>query len=188
MPAPIPLSPERRTLDDLALRATNPLLRARDVLCVLLLQILHLMLAESDAALALYPCLTLARFLGGETFDLPPAIEAPLRLAITALMRRLDPGAVPAPPRPATARPQSRRPANAPSRRAARARAHAQVTPILIRGLRPRCHPPPCVKNWSFPSRHRTPISFRYRNKAPATIVPRPAPHPPPLAPRPFTL
>ena len=84
------------TLEDIALRSTNPVKRAMDVISVIFLQLLTMMVlaTEDPAELSNHPALSaqsmLARLEAGDTFDLPFLLIAAIRLAASQLRTMLQ--------------------------------------------------------------------------------------------------
>jgi hypothetical protein len=81
------------TLDAIVFRSANPVKRAMDVICLIMLQLLTLMVLAAEQNpqklrnhRALGPNSILARLDAGETFDLPPLVVASIR-ALTSEIR-----------------------------------------------------------------------------------------------------
>jgi hypothetical protein len=104
------------TLDALALRSTNPVKRAMDVICVVMLQLLTLMVVAAEQNphklrnhRFLGPHSILARLQAGETFDLPLLLIATIRDVASHLRTELrldglmiEPSGAPIPAEPQT--------------------------------------------------------------------------------------
>jgi hypothetical protein len=161
------------TLEDIALRSTNPVKRAMDVICVVMLQLLMLLVVANEPdpdKRRNHPALSadtiLARLEAGETFNLPLLLISCLRSAAQQLRPnlRLDEPSIeqaaapiPTPPQAPGSTPKAPRKATSQRRFAPETR---QVRPkprrAATRGLK---------KESADPVQGRTtPISLRYRN------------------------
>ncbi len=142
-----PTAPDApRFLDAIATRNTNPLLRVRDLSCVLLIQIICLVATPPDQASKLPPLTTLLAFLEGDGFGLPAPLLAPLRLAIHAILASL-----PAPIAGPDAAPRAHTPITAPILARATPRARGTHAHISARIAAPAPRIPGIFQNTPLP-------------------------------------
>jgi hypothetical protein len=182
------------TLDAIIYRSSNPVSRAIDVVCLIILQLLTLMVlaAEQDPAKlrnhpALGPHSILARLEAGDSFDLPLILIAAIRAVASGIRADLrlggfgfkQPGAPipalpqnPAAPAKAKAKAKRRRP-TAPNRAAPTPnRAPRRTVPNPNQSTGPPCdNPGPCEKSGLARSRLATPISLRCRNESGSSLA-----------------
>ncbi len=97
--------PASRTLEEIALSAPDPVRRAQTIMCVLLIEILHLLVASvTKTSVPPLRSNLLARLYAGETFDLPPELLSQIRHTVNALAALLASQHSQAPAKSATSR------------------------------------------------------------------------------------